>query len=507
MNFIKRAFITINRMYIKSIVLIFLLTTIGFLILSSISIQEAVSNTEYNLRKNMLPVVLIEMDWQEFDLIRTNNPQDERLYDKTSLSPSLIKQFGDLKYVDFYDYRLETSLMSNELLPWVPLSLNYHLMSTLTKTIDSSSHFVFNISGVSKEYFLEQRTGFIDLSLGRTFLYSELTGGENVAIVSHLLAVQNNLNIGDRITFSNKQMDWDFYLDEIVILYSRDYSFEIIGLFDVYGIENINFEQMDFTDLKIYDYVTFNRVNQIFIPNSVVSEINKQIVQVSDYFSGNTTEFFSYRSQPVFLLSDPLYVEKFSAAITPYLPSFYAPFTLINRFEPISSSMENLINIAEYILLVTIGTSIFLISLIITLSLIDRKKEFFIYSALGEKSGKIFGQTLFEIFIISIISLVVSIPLGKLFSKILSTNMIENQITQITNIERYFFTTTGRPYRFDSLEYLGFPPPMSVEEMLYFFDIDLTENIFIFSLIFILSIIVITIISFIIVFYNKSKIN
>ena len=65
MNFLKRATISILRRLSKSIILLLLVFILGTVIAGAISVQGAINNTSANLRRQMRPIVSIELDdWQ-----------------------------------------------------------------------------------------------------------------------------------------------------------------------------------------------------------------------------------------------------------------------------------------------------------------------------------------------------------------------------------------------------------------------------------------------------------
>lgn len=79
--------------------------------------------------------------------------------------------------------------------------------------------------------------------------------------------------------------------------------------------------------------------------------------------------------------------------------------------------------------------SLLIISLIVLLFLRDRKHELGIYLSIGETRGKIIGQILVELLLISAIALLLSLVTGNLLADSISGSLF--QMDWFTNPEQY----------------------------------------------------------------------
>ena len=466
MNSFNRSLTSIKRSFGKSFILFLLVFIIGTATTSAIAIRNSVRITDNNLRRNMLPVVMIT---ENISVMLNSCPHTDPRWmpgARGGLISSLLYPFAELPYVKYFDHSLSTQVGSyNDLRKWV---------HELTPTFGMGSSFyypelgyknVFSLNGVSNPSFLDKKMGLIEMIEGNTFTEEQLNLGEQVAVVSDLWAHKNNIKLGDTIFLVTD--DWDWETGERIYYFNKE--LKIIGIFEVYQQENFDWSK-NITGWSMNQHRFLNLNNNIYTPNLIVREAKRFRHYHWNKFHGLDFENGNYDAlgPQVFVLHDPDYVESFSNLINPYLPGFYEAHNLFNRYEPISKSMESLLEISDFIMNGAIIMSVLTLGLVTALFLSDRRREIGIYLALGEKKTKIVFQIIFEICLISINALVLSIIFGNLLSNQLSRNMIYNQISTVDVGNRNHLNN-----EIDMLERLGFGAPMSAEEMLVFFDTSL----------------------------------
>ena len=133
--------------------------------------------------------------------------------------------------------------------------------------------------------------------------------------------------------------------------------------------------------------------------------------------------------------------------------------------------MSTLQNIRNWVFYGSIGATILILSLLITLFLYDRRQEMGIYLALGEKKNKIIFQILLEIMVIAFIGITLAVFTGHLISSHLSQNMLENELlVQLGERGR----TSDNGAELTILDRLGISTNMmSAEELMASFEISL----------------------------------
>ena len=100
MTFFKRAFTSVKRNLGKTILLFLIALILSSVISGAISSNQATENMERNLVDSMLPLAMVQVDWQLFDELAEN--RDE--WWRAALTPDLIREIGQLPFVVSYDF-------------------------------------------------------------------------------------------------------------------------------------------------------------------------------------------------------------------------------------------------------------------------------------------------------------------------------------------------------------------------------------------------------------------
>ncbi|MCL2680715.1 MAG: hypothetical protein FWF11_04490, partial [Coriobacteriia bacterium] len=117
MNFFTRAFVSITRNFGKTILLLLIVFALGCVISGAISVQQAVRNTDINLRAGMPVVATID---QDFEAIQESAAMGQLPEVISGLGPQLLDEIGSLQQVRRFDYFIEATLLSAELELVVP---------------------------------------------------------------------------------------------------------------------------------------------------------------------------------------------------------------------------------------------------------------------------------------------------------------------------------------------------------------------------------------------------
>ncbi|MCL2559416.1 MAG: ABC transporter permease [Turicibacter sp.] len=468
MFFLKRALTSVKRTPVKSIALFLLIFILGSVVSGAISVRRAIYATEFNLRRNMRPVVMLTVD---SDARYEASVLAGEYVDDVSVSLEIIYEIGQLPYVEYFDYSMWVQMESFDLDIWFPVSREG--VSPWRGVGSGGADFgeLFMMRGVSHSEFIDIRQGFIEVVDGRSFTATELVNGEPVAVISQYLAEQNGLMIGDIVYFENNVFDLDIY--PTLKFASEDYEFEIIGLFELVGVNGFELgkyaSNWTSTEARMFDMI-----NQIYLPNAIVREadiFNNYHRNILAEQQGFGFEWESvYRTEPIFVLYDPLELEVFRTASQSLLPGFWILDDPLNRFEPMSTAMEMIQAIADSILLTAIIASFFVLGLLITLFLYDRRHEVVIYVALGEKKTKIICQIFTEVMVVATLATTISLFTGTLISERLSHQLLQNEMASIEVVQGMAFSSDS----VNRLEWMGFAPPMDGEEMLKFYDFTIT---------------------------------
>jgi len=340
----------------------------------------------------------------------------------------------------------------------------------------------------------EVQEGVIEIVDGRTFTAAEMETVDDVhpVVISRGLAELNHLSVGSTfeiplIAFLPQLGNsWDptWYDDPDNIFSEEMIRFEVIGTFDLAPDASEGNESNDDFMAEMFN---FERVNTFFLPNTSAEMIQRfqdeSRREAATYlierdgltpddilgFDPSTEHETSVTS--MMELHDSQDLESFRAAAEPLLPDFWEIEDLSNTFDDISSSMETLQGIANWILWVSLGATLIILSLIITLFLRDRRYEMGVYLALGEKKSKVVSQVLIEVVTTAIEGITLAVFTGSIISNTMARTMLRNELTaeQSNHTNMSFGVAFGE----QSLESMGFAEEMSPEAMIEAFDVSL----------------------------------
>jgi len=484
MNFLKRAVTSILRRPGKSVILLLLVFILGTVIMGAISAKGAIANTDANLRRRMLLIVSIDFDWVDFDAASAD------LATRPRLNSANIHSIGALDYVEFYDFMLRLQLRSSELELFSPNGMEF-IGGTRVIRMEGEPMW-FNLRGTSSTNMVQFDQDIMTLVQGNQFSESDMvaSGDRSVAIVSQEFATTNDLSIGSVIElsyfalFPHEDGGWgwrgaDTWADENIYA-QLGMEFEIIGLFEIA-------ENPDHNPALGPDWERVDRLNDIFVPNWTLEDIRRRIhnaeITVWDALDYEAPEWVQNRviddeyipiqTLPMFIINDPANIESFREMAQDLLPEFHYFEVLTSTFDDIVSSMETIQGIADWVLWASIGATLLILSLLITLFLFDRRYEMGVYLALGEKKGKIISQILMEVVLTSLIGITLAVFAGHFISSTVSRSMLENEL----RAEQSDDVWVGGWPQSSVFDDIGIPRrDMSIDEMMEAFEVSLNAN-------------------------------
>jgi putative ABC transport system permease protein len=486
MNFIKRATTSIKRGIGKTLLLFLLITVLGSVISGAISANQATETTERHLRNSMLPVALIEGNWEA---IRELEDEGERV--SWVLPPETIRQVGALPYVGNFDYSAEGGLFGVGLEPYEP-----ETEDGMGGGFWSDPNFgtQFMIRGVQDPNVFDIQEGLIELVDGRVFTSTEIENLTNVVMISQNFAQQNNLHVGSTLSLRNVVIDWwgdavplgdagveivevsaeTEVVDETLgtgesIVADETYDMEIIGIFR----PNINPDTGDqWNDMHILREFE----NRIYTSNTFVEMTNRfQMEALRELHPDDFEEMFGeditwYRN--IFVLNDPGDLGAFQEAATQIIPGHFMVVVAENDFQDVEAALISIGQLTFRILLVSAGAAILILTLLIMLFLRDRQREIGIYLALGEKRSKITSQIILEIMLVSFVAIIAALFIGNIIAGNMSETMLLNDIAARQETTNGW----GGMMRWDQFAALGFSTDVPVEEIIASYNVSLTPT-------------------------------
>ena len=475
MNYFKRAMTSMKRRPRQVFVLMLLVFTIGNLASGAFAIRQAIHNIDANLRIHLPAISTIDIDWVA----------DQEYWDRYQRAPrhgqmttEIIRELGNLPYVADYSYLIQATMYGKLEWAYAPFAItpedswlfeDAHWRDWRAQGSDFNK---FYIRGISRPEIFEIQTGLLELVQGRLMTESELNSGASVVLISHELAINNELSIGSEITLINGRFqreyeggEWgDIYTEEN-LLDEESVNLTIVGIFDLVG--ELEGDTWSINEQKV------QIENRLYAPIAIAEEAAHFQINVEMSMLGRSEEDFNIEDfnlfTTMFLLVGPEYLSPFSEKAREILPEFYTTVDLSNAYDNIFASMETMLLIANSILWFTVGFSVVVVSLLIVLFFGNRKLEIGLYFALGEKKGRVLGQILIEAMLPAILAATLALFTGIVLSDVLSRQMLENEL--IAHYSVYWGNETQSMSGMGTRELqMYMPREMNVDQILALFD-------------------------------------
>lgn len=427
MNFIKRALTSITRTKRKSVILLLLVFILGNVVVGAITINKAVNNTERNIRMQVggVSTLGLNTDDKDFDWEKV-----------TPISEDAIKKIGQLPTVKDYDYGQVLSIPTES------------FINPDKKAFAEND--AISLQGVNNPEILDFKTGKAKLVDGQVLSKDDLTNKSNHVLLSKDLAQAQHLSIG-----STFKVNYAIPKSKVVL----HYEFKVAGTYEL-------LKKQETEKASTGKFLNQSLKNTIYMPDTTVKAMDKEIQKEIEKADPKAKKVSSAvtTGMPIYVLKDPLELQKFKNQAQAFLPKFYVISDSSRAFDAIAAPMKNMGWIANVVLYVAIAATLIILSLLITLFLRDRKHEIGIYLSLGEKKKKIIGQIIIEVLLVAVIGIGASLVTGNMVAKGMSEKMVTNQVSA---------TKTGNgPADVDPLGGLGYGN-ITKEELIKSYHIDL----------------------------------
>ena len=509
MKLSSRVVLSLKRNISRTVLLSLLIFVLGLFVSSAFSIRQGIIQTERNLRRRLPPVVTIEHNVQTMENYVLESLQLDPLspdaqslirdfWYESRVTPAMISEIGSLPQVSEYDFsQIISSYSELQLAP--PSNTEFaHLVEM--GFIDNFNSFLLN--GVNRPIFSDISTSLVEIVAGRTFTEAETNNADliNVGLISASLADINSLTVGSVVTFSHLSLgEFDFSAEGFNILAQRNFELEIIGIFELTDIlVAVDEEEMALSEMEL--------LNQIYVPFAVAEDARlfhlentaENSIDLDDEMLSFIESYFSegFWNRVLFLLDDPAEIDEFEQAVKEILPPFWEVLDLSNAYANISGALEIVDQIAQGIMWMSIVVAVVSLSLLILLFFNDRKREIGIYLALGEKRVKVILGLIFEVLIVGIVAITLSLFIGNNLAQQLSETLLKAELVNQQQLNESI--PQGHTPGLDVLRFFS-PPEFDVEELLENYDI--TLNYTVVFLFYGLSFIILIVSTFIPLFY------
>lgn len=416
----KRAWISITRRKLNSLVLLLIVFILANVLLTTLTVTTSLKNTKEMVLKQFPPIVTVEYNVDNFDANTTpklSAEMAEAVYSKTQ---EIIKS---------YDYTLTLSLKKNVNTKFSYLPGFEEVMGNLMSTSDS-----LPFSGTQRSATNLVTKGEAKLIRGKGFTDADIKEGKPKAIISKQFAETNQLDVGSTMPVSRILYEFvggggaqgDPY-------FSEELELEIVGIIEIKEIEE--FIKSPSTDPKTL-HNDFGQIqmlaDKIFVPNNYANPILKDNAARMREKQPDKEGLpgSSFNVNPEFILKDIKDLDTFLAeAKTVYNEKDFTIVSAASEYEVIATPLNSMGDLLDMIFKITVVSSIVILTLVLYIFMHLRQKEMGIFLALGERRVKIISQLLMETLIVALIGATLAIFTSMIFSNMLTDNTVSTLLT------------------------------------------------------------------------------
>lgn len=416
----KRAILYLTRKKGRSILLIVLIFIMASLILVGNALRMSAQKEIREIKRRLGSSFTVAADTENPALYeeRTDQPYPYSIFIGSTISPQLIDDISNVEGVVDYD-------ISSYETVWVNLQLRPAMWADLTGSGDdmvteedislyqqTTTAFICANGDMNVNF----RTGALSISAGRNILDED----KFVAVISEYIAEKNQLAVGDTITLETKRR---FYEPHELC----DNSFERWGVpveLEVVGIFAVNFEQ----DVSYLTFETACADNLIYTDQAAGLQLkeNRGVDRTKEEYNEVT-----------FFVDDPGNLEDVMNRVEENVDLTGLLFSFDDTAYSASIKPLKQIYILAFILMLSgiLGCAMIL-CLTLNLWIRGRSREIGIYLSVGINKRKIIAQIFLECFIITAISLALTLASSRCVTNG-CFNLAEKIATPKVNEEAY----------------------------------------------------------------------
>lgn len=400
MNFTRRAMLSVIRRPEKSALLMAVIFILGVVIAGAMSVQQALQNTKSMLAQTI--GITSTIKFNSFLLQQKLEEQPDLRVE--ALTPEIIETIGASSFVKSYEYKAD-----------IPLSY---------KTDNGGISFTLGCR--QKTEFEELSSGAISVVKGRGLAEADRESKQRGILMSVQAAEQLGMSVGSTLELQ-KDVFYGKELKETL-----KYSFFIVGLFDAKSTQ----KQASGTTGKAPSYAA-NLYILMDSATGIIEGINEAEIRIG----GINAQLVNV--VPTFVLRSREEVGEFGSLVGALIPNYYAVSDNTEQFDYMISPASGMEWIAQVILLASIAVSIVIISLMVTLSIRDRRREMGTYFSIGERKGHIALQIMLEIMTAAVIALSASMLVGNAVAGAVSGEMLKSQVANAIEEEKKHVVVSG----------------------------------------------------------------
>lgn len=410
MNYMKRAIQSLWAKKGRSIIMIAVFSAILIFVLAGLTIRSGADLATTNAKKSVGATVTLstnrEAMFKQSDSEDENSRPDPGSFERTPVNLSDAKKIAKLSNVKSYSFEASTSADKSSGIE--PISSDSDASNDSTENTEESSDEQmagfggggalggmsqgdFQIKGVSESSsYSEFSAGTASLVEGEA-ITSEDEGTNNV-LIEQSLAEANDLSVGD--TFKIKDTD------------DKDVEVTIKGIY----------KTSDSGDSMSAQFNFMNPSNTIFSSYTMVNTLTGS--------EGKTID------SAVYNLEDPKDMDSFVKQANKLIDTdTFSLETNDQMYQQMLQPLNNVSSFAKNIVILVAAAGVIILTLIIMLSIRERKYEIGVLLSLGESRMKVISQFFVEIFICMIFALGIAAASGNVVGNAVGNQLLSQQTT------------------------------------------------------------------------------
>ncbi|EAC4010978.1 TPA: ABC transporter permease [Listeria monocytogenes] len=400
MDFIRRAFISINAKKGKSLVLFTLLLVIFSLVFTGFAIQESTKLSAESARKQLGANVTLQMNQEE--IMKKAQSGEEIKEEDLSIPTEDVNKIKKLPQVDNYTISSEGSASKGDLTP-IPAKKQEGGQGGMTqvagtdangKKVETPS---FSVKAVNQTATLNSFKDKTDKIISGKPLTSD--DKENTALIEKQLAKKNNLKVGNTFQLTNDK--------------KKKVKFVVKGIYQSNQKIEPQLEsfQMMLPGNKIYanikgakDFLWSGGIEKAEFNLKDPKEINSFISEAKKLTDVDNGDMFQFDAQN-------------------------------SAYKKMIGPIERVASFSNIIVMITLLAGGLILALIVLLSIRERKFEMGVLLSLGESKTKLMSQFLVEVLIIAALAFSFSCALANPIGQAISNQMLSTEVTKEANKE------------------------------------------------------------------------
>lgn len=408
MNFIKRAWLVTKAKKGRTALLILVTSAILIFVLAGLTIKNAAESAVDSAKSKTGATVSLSVNREAMmKAFRPDESSSDSSSDEgtTSVDLSLAQSIAEKEGVSSYYFSSTTTVTAGDNISAISTT------STDSEATDASDNVDVSSGASQKGGGMKMASGdFTITGVNSTANASDFTSGtseisegegitnntdDNAAVISSDLADANDLKVGDTFTVTATVDDKE-----------TNYTLKVIGIYE--STSTASTAQMMFN--------ASNPQNNIYtnITTANTMKGKKDVLDSAVYTLSNPEE-----------LSD--FVDEVENEID---TDSYSVVSSDELYEQMLSPLNNISSIAQNIVILVAVAGAVILTLIVVLSIRERRYEIGVLMSLGEERLKIIGQFFTELFLVTLVSLVIASFAGNAVGNVLGNQLLSSSTEQ-----------------------------------------------------------------------------